>query len=199
MKSEKERIKKIEEAVIKIAIEIAKSGEGALIVIGENIKYERLIRQKFSRLNIFDNGAPKILKGLAVIDGAVILDKKGNLVDYGVLIKKTKAFVGYGTRHAAAVAASNNENIAVMISEEERKIKVFKNGRYLMQIDAFEKNVEKKVPMISTVLESVGAGVLGTIGTATLAPTLGIALLPGIIVFGGSYYAIKAFMSKYKK
>jgi hypothetical protein len=191
--------KKIEEIVIRAAIEIAKTGEGALFVIGDKVEYEKLIKQRFEHVNVFENGAYKILKGLAVIDGAVVIDKRGNLVDYGVLIKKTKAFIGYGTRHAAALTASQRGNTAILVSEEERKVKIFKDGRYLMQIDALEKNVEKKVPMISGILESVGAGLLGTIGTAAIAPTLGVALIPGIILFGGSYYAIKAFMEKHSK
>ncbi len=195
----KKDIKKIEKIIFKIAIEIAKSGEGALFVIGDKVNYSRLIKQKFGKLNIFDNGAEKILKGLAVIDGAVIINTKGQLVDYGVMIKNAKPFVGFGTRHAAAMTASKNGNIVILASEEERKVKVFKGGKYIMQVDALQKNVEKDVSLIAKLLESTGAGVIGTIGTVTLAPTLGITLLPGIIIFGGSYYAIKSFIDKYKK
>lgn len=193
------KIEQIEQIVLKIAIEIAKSGEGALFVIGDDVKYEKLIPQKFSGLSVFDKGAEKILKGLAVIDGAIIINRKGKVIDYGVMIKKTKPFVGFGTRHAAAVTSSKNNNIAILASQEERKVKIFKNGKYIMQIDALQKNVEKNVSVISKILESTGAGVIGTIGVATLAPALGIALIPGIIVFGGSYYAIKSFLKKHKK
>jgi len=189
----------VEEIIIKIAIEIAKAGEGALFVIGEKIKYDKLIKQKFQKLRVFDKGAEKILKGLAVIDGAVIINKKGDLVDYGAMIKNTKAFVGFGTRHSAAITASKNNNISILISEEERKVKIFKNGKYIMQIDALNKKIEKEVSFISKLLESTGAGVIGTVGTATLVPTLGIALIPGILVFGGSYYALKALVEKVKK
>lgn len=192
------KIKKIEEKIIKIAIEIAKSGEGALFVIGEKIEYERLIKKRFTKLNVFEKGAEKILKGLAVIDGAMIIDRKGNLVDYGALIKKTSAFIGFGTRHAAAMTASKNENISIMASEEERKVKIFKDGKYIMQIDALQKNVEKETPVITKILESTGAGVIGTIGTVALAPTLGLTLIPGIILFGGSYLAIKSLIEKHR-
>ena len=68
-----------------------------------------------------------------------------------------------------------------------------------MQIDSLEKNVEKEIPLMSKVLESTGAGVIGTIGTVALAPTLGVALIPGIILFGGSYFAIKSFLEKHEK
>ena len=195
----KNKLKDIEEKIIKIGIEIAREGNGALFVIGEKVDYEKLMKHKFGKLNIFDKGAEKILKGLAVIDGAVIINKEGDLIAYSVLIKKAKAFVGFGTRHAAAMTASKNGNISILISEEERKIKVFKEGKYLMQIDPLQKNVEKEIPLMTKVLESTGAGIIGTIGTAVLAPTLGVALIPGIIVFGGSYFAIKSFFEKQRK
>jgi hypothetical protein len=196
---EKKGIKEIEEKILKISIEIAKAGDGALFIIGENVKYEKLIKQKFTKLNIFEQGAEKILKGLAVIDGAVIIGRNGDLTDYGVLIKNTKAFIGFGTRHSAAMTASKNNNISILVSEEERKVKVFKDGKYLLQVDPLQKNVEKGVPFVSKILESTGAGLIGTIGTATLAPTLGIALIPGLIIFGGGYFAIKALLDKNPK
>jgi len=95
------------------------------------------------------------------------------------------------------MSASKNNNTSILCSEEERKIKIFKNGRYVMQIDALEKNIEKKTTNIATMLETIGAGFIGSIGAATLAPTLGIALIPGVVIFGGSYYAIKAILSKF--
>ena len=48
------------------------------------------------------------------------------------------------------------------------------------------------------VLESIGAGTIGTIGTSLLVPSLGIALLPGIIVFGSAYYLGKLLHGKIK-
>lgn len=192
-------IQDIEKIILKIAIEIAKHGEGALFVIGDKVDYDRLMTKRFGKLSVFDKGAEKILKGLAVIDGAIIINTKGQLVDYGAMIKNTRAFVGFGTRHSAGMSASKKGNISILASEEERKVKIFKDGKYIMQIDALQKNVEEDVSIISQLLESTGAGVIGTIGTVALAPALGITLLPGIIIFGGSYYAIKSFIEKIRK
>ncbi len=193
------KIKEIEEKVLKVAIEIVKEGNGALFVIGENVSYEKLFEQKFSNFSIFENGAEKVLKGLAVIDGAVIIDRDGRIKEYGVMIKDVKAFVGFGTRHAAGLSASKNHNLSILCSEEERKIKVFKDGKYVMQIDALQKNVENQVSQISSLLESLGVGFLGGIGVVTLAPVLGITLLPGVLIFGGSYFAIKKIIEHFKK
>ena len=115
------------------------------------------------------------------------------------MIKNTKAFSGFVTRHSAAFTASKNSNVAILCSEEERKIKIFRNGKYIMQIDALQKNVDKNIPRITTLFESLGAGFLGTIGAVTLAPALGITLIPGVLIFGGSYLAIKKIMGRIKR
>jgi DNA integrity scanning protein DisA with diadenylate cyclase activity len=189
--------KKIEQEILDVALEVSKKGEGALFVIGEKIDYEKLLTQEVKPFNVLDKGARKLLVGLAVVDGAVIIDKKGLVKDYGVMIKGTKVFKGYGTRHSAAITASENNNTAVLCSEEEKKVKIFKNGRYLMQIDALEKGIETKTSNIATMLETIGAGFIGTVGVATIVPTLGIALIPGVVIFGGSYYAIKSILTKF--
>jgi len=187
------KAKEIERKILDAALEVCKKGEGALFVIGENVKYEKLIQYNFQPFNVLDKGGVKILTGIAMIDGAVIIDKEGNVKEYAVLIKNSKAFMGYGTRHAAAIKASQNGNTAILCSEEEKKVKIFKNGKYVMQIDSLEKGIEKKTNHIAIMLETLGAGLVGTVGAVTVAPTLGVALLPGVIVFGGSYYALKKF------
>lgn len=191
--------KKIEEQVLEAAIELARKGEGALFVIGDKISYDKLVKQKLQKFKVSDKGARKLLVSLATIDGAVIINTKGEVTDYGVMIKKAKAFPGYGTRHAAAFSASKNNNISILVSEEERKVKIFKNGKFIMQLDALQKNIEKQIPKVTGVLESLGAGFIGTIGASVLIPTLGITLLPGVIIFGASYFALKELFSLTKK
>jgi len=193
------KIKKIEEKVLKIALELARKGEGALFVIGDKVKYDSLIKQKIQKFNIFDNGAEKILKSIATIDGAIIINKGGDVVGYGAMIKKAKPYVGYGTRHAAAVTASEKGNISVMCSEEERKVKIFRDGKFIMQMDALQKNIEKEIPKVASFLESIGAGLIGAIGVTALVPALGIALLPGVIIFGVGYYAFKELATHLRK
>lgn len=195
MKSEK-KIKKIEENILEVALKIAKDGEGALFVIADKLKYKRLMKQKFKPFSIFSPGSGKLLRSLAVIDGAVIITSRGIVKDYGVLIKSTKTFRGFGTRHSAAISASENENISILCSEEERKVKIFKDGKYIMQMDALHKDVNKGIASAVSMLETIGAGTIGTIGVATLVPSLGISIIPGVIVFGGSYYMIKRILDR---
>ncbi|MGB9708279.1 MAG: diadenylate cyclase [Candidatus Pacearchaeota archaeon] len=200
-KRKDKKLKEIEEKILKIAINIAKKGEGALFVIvkGKKPGYSLLIKQEIKPFNILTPGTEKTLQAIGTIDGAVIIDTEGFIVNYGAMIKKTKPFMGFGTRHAAALTASKNGNLVILCSEEEHKVKVFRNGKFIMQIDALQKNIEKDIPKIANILESIGAGFLGTIGAIALAPAIGITLIPGVLIFGGSYYALKMLLKKIKE
>ena len=195
MTTENKDIQKIEEILIAIAIKIAKQEKGCLFVIKQNgLQYENLIPQDVKPFRIFDN--QRRLEALALVDGACIIDKNGDLIAYAAQISNTKTFKGFGTRHSAAFTASLNKNIAILASEEDKKIRVFKNGKLLMQIDPMEKNIEHRTKEAVNVLESIGAGSIVTLGASVLAPTLGITLIPGIVIFGSTYYLIKMLQKK---
>jgi DNA integrity scanning protein DisA with diadenylate cyclase activity len=194
-------IGRVEEKIIKMAIEIAKEKEGALFVIvtGKSPKYALLVKQTVNQFNILDRRDDKLLKSLAKIDGAVLISKSGIMLAYGAMIKSNKIYKGFGTRHAAAISASQYKNICILVSEEQQKIKLFRNGKYLMQIDALEKDIEKRITKITELFETFGAGLIGTIGASVLVPALGVALIPGVIIFGGGYYALKKIINKVKE
>ncbi|MEM3113342.1 MAG: DNA integrity scanning protein DisA nucleotide-binding domain protein [Candidatus Pacearchaeota archaeon] len=185
---EEELEKKIQELLITVGLRIAKRGDGALFVVGD-VDYKPLIDQQVPSFNALKN--PKLLESLALMDGAVILNKEGIVTAYGVMIKSKKTFKNFGTRHSAGLTASKGDNLVVIVSEEDRKIRILKNGKMVMQIDALQKDVEKSVPQAVNILESLGAGTVGAIGTSLLVPGLGIALIPGIVVFGSAYYLAK--------
>jgi DNA integrity scanning protein DisA with diadenylate cyclase activity len=189
----------VEKKLLEIAIELAKKGEGALFIVGSEVEYEVLLKQTIPPFSIFDSGADKLLKSIATIDGAIVLDKAGNVMAYGAMIKKSKPFLGYGTRHAAALTGSKNKRIAILSSEEERKVKIFRDGKFVMQMDALQKNIEKEIPKVASFLEAIGAGLLGTVGATVLVPAVGVALLPGVIIFGASYYALKSIIKHLKR
>ena len=196
-KKKHDKNKQLEEILINVGLKIAKRNEGAIFAVGGNVKYKPLVAQQVKSFNVRKN--PKLLESLAIMDGAVILDSNGNMKAYGVMIKSTRTIKNFGTRHSAAISASKTADLIVMVSEEDKKVKILKEGKMIMQIDALQKNVEKSVSQAVNVLESVGAGTIGAIGTSILAPTLGIALLPGIVVFGSGYYLTKVLRSWWKK
>jgi len=191
--SEKE-VKKLEETLIQVGLRIAKRGEGALMVLGE-VKYKPLVEQSVPPFKIINN--PKLLETLALIDGAVIIDKQGVLESYGAMIKSTRTLRNFGTRHSAALSAAVKDNFVVIVSEEDKKVKILKKGKMIMQFDSLQKNVEKSVGGAVEILESIGAGTIGAIGASLLIPTLGITLLPGVIVFGSAYYLGKILTKKF--
>jgi DNA integrity scanning protein DisA with diadenylate cyclase activity len=186
--------KELQEFLIQVSIKVAKRNEGAMFVVGGNVSHKPLVKQTVPPFNVKTN--PKLLESLALMDGAIIIDEKGMLVAYGTMIKSTKVYPNFGTRHSAAISASKKADLVVLVSEEDKKVRIFKGGKMVMQIDPFEKGVEKAVPEAVNVLESVGAGTLGALGTSILVPSLGIYLVPGIVLFGSAYYLAKEIRKK---
>jgi DNA integrity scanning protein DisA with diadenylate cyclase activity len=192
-KNSKDNLKKIEETLMQVGLRIAKRGEGALFVVGD-VEYKALVQQKVPPFDITKN--LKLLESLALMDGAVIINKQGFMKAYGVMIKSTKTLKNFGTRHSAGITASQKGNLVIVVSEEDRKLRILREGKMIMQIDALQKDTEKSIPKAVGLLESVGVGTIGTIGTSLLVPTLGIALVPGIIVFGSAHYLGRLLVKK---
>lgn len=188
-----DKFKELQEFLIQICIKVAKRGEGAMFVIGK-AEYKPLVAQTVPKFKVMKN--PKLLESLALMDGAVVIDQNGMMTAYGVLLKSTQVFKNFGTRHSAAVSASKKAHFVVLVSEEDKKIRIFKDGKMILQIDPFQKGIEKSVPQVVNLLESVGAGTIGALGTSLLVPGLGIALLPGIVLFGSAYYLTKRLRKK---
>ena len=95
--------------------------EGALFVVGD-AEYKLLVDQTVPSFDVTAN--PKLLESLAIMDGAVIIGKDGLMKAYGAMIKSTKTFKNFGTRHSAALSASRGSNLVVLTSEEDKKIRI---------------------------------------------------------------------------
>ena len=81
-----------------------------------------------------------------------------------------------------------------MGSGEDKKVKIFKDGKILQQIDALDRNADKNVNPFVKILESFGAGSLATFGiTATVPAQLltGFSPATGVIIFGSSYFIVR--------
>ena len=88
----KKEEKSLEEALIEVGLRIAKRGEGALFVVGD-VEYKPLVDQDVPPFNVINN--PKLLESLALMDGAVIIDKEGIMKAYGVMIKSRRTFKNF--------------------------------------------------------------------------------------------------------
>ena len=186
-----ERQKQIEKVLLDTAIKLSAQGIGSISVfnIGKVIKYDDLFEKDIEAFDIIKY--PRRFEILSAIDGACIINKEGKLISYSAMIKNAKPYKGFGTRHAAAYTVSFGGNIVIMTSEEDKKVRVFRDGVMIMQIDPTEKEVKHKTKEAVGLLSSIGAGTIGSIGAAILLPTLGITLIPGIIIFGSSHYILK--------
>ncbi len=198
--NETTRIKKIEDVLVKAGTEIARKKEGALFVVSDNSQYKRLRQQQIQPFSVFEEGAVKMLASLGAIDGAVIINRNGIVVEYGVMLRAKGVFPGFGTRHSAAYSASlNKDTTAVLVSEEEQTIKIFKKGKIINKIDIGEKLIEKP-NQGRTILESVGFAALISIVASALAPNMfGSTTIPGLFIFGIPYFIFRVLLRRQKQ
>jgi len=191
-------MKKIQEAIIEVCLKILRKNEGAVIVFGDAAYSPMVNQESVKPFNVLDN--PKLLISLASMDGACIVGKDGILKAYGVnLQNRGTQMLNVGTRHQGAIYASKRfGNIVYLASKSDKKVKVYQEGKEILRIDALEPDIEKRVPEISNILESIAIGTLGVIGTSTLGSLgfLGVSWIPGVLVFGGLYYLMNIIKSK---
>lgn len=187
----KDKIKEIEKEILDISIKVCKRNEGGMIIFGNNLKdFKFMVKQDIKSFNILDN--PKTVESLVLQDGAVWVNLEGVVMGYGIMITKlSKSVINKGTRHASALSSSSQGNKVFVISEEENKIKIYDKGKLISQLDPLTPEIEKKTNEIVNVLESVGFGTLGTVGITTLIPSTGLQIIPGVIIFGSTYFLIK--------
>lgn len=183
------KIQQIQKLCIDMAIDIVKAGEGGLFVIGETKHFSTLFPNFFEGQNIsvFDKGMNKVLVKLGQIDGAVVINSSGKILAYGAHLSRQAPLQGHGTRHAAAKGISTQPGItAVLASQEGKVVRIFKNGVQLIEINPYTKGVETQMDKVVSFINRPEAALVT--GAAVGSTVLGVALLPGIVVFAGSYY-----------
>jgi diadenylate cyclase len=181
-------------AVLGIAKNISRSGEGGLIVISEKEPIINLFETHYPQFTssypLTEKGMNVVVEKLATIDGSVILTPDGELVAFGARLLKSTTLPGFGTRHAAATGITEAlpKATAVLISEESSWIKIFQNGSIVIEMDSSEVN--------PNIMEKV-AGFLDRSDTALLVSALlSIATLQvppmDIVYVGGAYLIVKS-------
>ncbi|MCD6279559.1 DNA integrity scanning protein DisA nucleotide-binding domain protein [Candidatus Micrarchaeota archaeon] len=195
--SKEKLMHKVSDEALEIMINVARLKEGGLIVIGKIPKdyyechYPNFFERK--RISILEKGIKPVLIKLATIDGAIIISEKGIIKAYGARILKQSAEKGKGTRHSAAKGISKEGAIAILASEEDNLVRIFKDGHILAEINPYTKGIEKQTSKIIKFLSS--SDTAGLIAGAAAAPLIGIPVLPGVIIFGGSYLVSKKLLS----
>lgn len=126
-----------------------------------------------------------VIKHLAQLDGATIIDRNGRLKDFGVTLKRESTFIGHGKRHAFAAGTSRMGNvICVLASEEDKQVRLFRDGVCVAELDS-----KTKVPMslkhrVVEIVDNPLSKVLVASGIATSILTLNP--IPAIVTIAGS-------------
>ncbi|MBS3111841.1 DNA integrity scanning protein DisA nucleotide-binding domain protein [Candidatus Woesearchaeota archaeon] len=178
---------------------LAEKNMGALFVIADSKKfegtYEILYPQIIRDQRIFEKGCQELILKLAELDGAFLIGEDGSLVAFGARIKQSKVLPGYGTKHAAATGITGNiqDSTAILVSEETRWTKVFKNGEIILEVDT-AKAPKKEINKVVSFLTDNDTALLATAGAS--AAIMGV--IPVVIV-SGTYLVIKAAAEVVKK
>jgi|YelNatPaOPRAMG01_1025707.scaffolds.fasta_scaffold06143_6 hypothetical protein len=192
------RIKKIDLVTRKIlqnAIEIGRIG--SLFIIGTPPrKYWETNYKKLKNLNVLNDDDNKVIKKLAEIDGATIIDQNGNLKAYGVTIKTTKHVLGHGKRHASAAGISKHKTIAILSSEEDGYVRVYKNGLCIEEINAKTKLPITTIQKLANFINKpdIRALTAGGVALSIVAAPLTVPFL----VFTGTYFLINKSINAIK-
>jgi len=182
--------------IIDIAMEFGQDKKGSFFIItNRNIKknyswlYTNILEK--TRVRIDNKRMLPLVKKLAELDGAVIIDEDGYLCAYGAQINKIKLYKGHGTRHSAALGISEVPGtLSITSSEEDGAVRIMRSGRTLVEINPFTKTPatlsEKIADMVtSPSLPVIGGGSIGAIA-------LGLNPFVAAIVFTGSYIMTKS-------
>jgi len=135
-----------EKEVIKTCIDLALHSvdHGCIFIIdlgGKGGYYTKVYRslgtEEGKPLSVLNERDKYIIKHLATMDGATIIDKNGSMREFGVTLKKHDTFFGHGKRHAFALGTSKLKGkICILASEEDRHVRIFRDGICVVDMDA---------------------------------------------------------------
>jgi hypothetical protein len=105
--------------------------------------------------------------------------------EFGVTLKRQTTFMGHGKRHAFAAGTSKMKNIVcVLASEEDKHVRVFRDGICLLDIDAKTRLTSDLKHKIVEIVNNPLSKILVASGIATSILTLNP--IPAIITITGS-------------
>jgi len=190
------------EIVLGLANKFALEKKGSLFIITDkdmSKQYDLLYPDLFSNrdINIKNNAVRIVIEKLADLDGAFIIDTKGKIIAYGAKIKKTKVFLGHGTRHSAALGVSKIDNVmAILSSEEDGLVRIFKKGLLNAEINPFTGKNKKFYEKLADLFTKPEIQVATSGGVASL--LIGINPLLAGAIFTGSWIVTKYGMASVK-
>jgi len=159
--------------------------------------------KKISRLSLFNKSDLPVIKKLASLDGAMIINRKGELVSISATLIHSYTYLNHGKRHAFALGTTRvaPEVVCVLASEEDRKIRVFKEGVCYAEIDVDTRMSLSAWHKLSELLSSktshilISSSIAASVLTANPIPAL-ITITGAQAIVAGSLEAIKKFAKK---
>ncbi len=167
--------------------------EGCLFVVElENTKgyYEPSNMQVFGknnrRLSVLNERDNIMVRKLASLDGAMIINREGALLQVGATLVHSKNFLSHGKRHAFALGTSaySDNLICILASEEDKHIRTFREGYLVANIDS-----ETRMPVKTSnkVVELLTSRVTSlVIASGIAASLLTVNPIPAIVTISGA-------------
>lgn len=160
--------------------------------------FQILKGQDCEPLSVLNEADKHIIKHLSRMDGATIISGKGEMREFGVTLKNPSTFFGHGKRHAFALGTSRLSNmVCILASEEDKHVRLFRDGVYLADIDSksyVPSNIRHK---IADVLDEPFARILARNGIST--SKLKSNSIPAIITIHGSGITVSHGFDRLKK
>lgn len=142
------------QVTLAIALELASRGRegkpvGTIFVIGDEEKVLQLSKQMIinpfkgysdEERNILNSNLKETLREFSALDGAFVISREGLVLTAGRYLgaASDEATIprGLGSRHiAAAGITAMTQAVAIVISESTGDVRIFKNGKILMEIE----------------------------------------------------------------
>ncbi|MBW6517095.1 MAG: DNA integrity scanning protein DisA nucleotide-binding domain protein [ANME-2 cluster archaeon] len=178
--------------LLNISKNLAKKKYGALLIIAEPERVEGNYHIHYPQIqfsgNLLSEGMDSVVEKLATLDGAVIFTPEGVMVAYGCRILKSETLLGFGTKHAAAKGFTkyDRSSTAILVSEESNWIKVFQQGKIVLETDAVD--IEPSIlDKVSRFLINHDMALLASAGISVAAGIPAVTLL----IVGGAYMIVK--------
>ncbi len=160
--------------------------------------FPTLHNESRAKLSIVRETDKPIIKHLAELDGATIIDRNGNMIEFGATLKRQITFFGHGKRHAFALGTSRlKDTLCILASEEDKHVRLFKDGVCIFDIDSRTKLPSDIRHKISEILDSPLSKVLVASGIATSILTLNP--IPAIVTITGSTVIVSYGFDRIKK
>jgi hypothetical protein len=191
------------EIVLKLVNKFATEKKGSLFVISKNDVskyYDQLYPDLFSgkNINIKEKETQILLEKLADLDGAFVINEDGKILVYGAKLKKTKVFLGHGTRHSAALGITDLKDVmAILSSEEDGMVRIFKNHRIIAEINPRTGKNEKFIEKLANLFSKAEIQVATSGGVASL--LMGLNPLLAGAIFTGSWIVTKFGLASVKE